>query len=161
MFNIFGAIGRMLPGYMEGERTAIKDNWNDLNQYSDVQAKQISNLFSEATFNPKVNMQYDAAAQSLMNTEQIGMQNELMQAMHPGNLEAAAITGSFQPYFAGVNALMRARYPWLAYGGGFGGMYGGMYGGDTLGTAMGYPQMSPMGAARGGGVNRPTLINGR
>lgn len=149
MFNFLGAIGGLLPGYIEGREKAIQANWNDLNQYSDVQAKQLRNLFTEATFNPRVNMQYDASAQSRMATEQVGMQNELMQAGHPGALEAAAITGSYAPYLAAVNAYYQSMYPWLAFGG---------Y--DTLRAAMGGQPLAG-GAARGGGVNAPAINKAR
>lgn len=144
MFNFLGAIGSMLPGYIEGRERAINANWNDLNQYSGVQAKQLENLFTEATFNPRVLMQREAAAQSRMATEQAGMQNELMQAGHPGALEAAAITGNFAPYLATQNAMLQALYPYRfgAYGGGY----------DALGAAMGYPQLLGQQPRVGGGA---------
>ena len=50
-FNFFGALGafsRALPGYVQGERMAVQDNWNDLNQYNKVQSGQIQNAWDEA-----------------------------------------------------------------------------------------------------------------
>lgn len=152
MFNFFGALGqlgRMLPGYMQGERQAVQDNWKDLQNYSQVQASQLGNLFTEATFNPRVNMQYDAAAQSRMATEQAGMQNEYYQAAHPGRLEAAAITGQFAPLFATQNAMLQAMYPWQYPGIGFTGLMGG------LGGYGGMP--NPVQQSRSG-ANNPSLL---
>lgn len=72
--GIFGALGRMLPGYIEGREQAIKSNWNDLNQYNQVQAGQIQNAFNELTFPQAFNMYMDRAGisrasmlQTLMN----------------------------------------------------------------------------------------------
>lgn len=53
--NLLGTIsqfGRLLPGYIQGERMAVQDNWNDLNQYNQVQRGQIQNAYDEAVFNP-------------------------------------------------------------------------------------------------------------
>ena len=146
MFNFLGAIGGMLPGYIEGREKAIQANWNDLNQYSGVQRQQLENLFTEATFNPRVNIQRDAAAQSRLATEQAGMQNELMQAGHPGALEAAAITGNMAPYFATQNAMLRAMYPYMY------GPFGGYSPYGTLDAAM-YPQMGQQPRVGGGGLS--------
>ena len=51
--------------YMEGVETARKANWDDLNQYNNVQEGQLSNAYNMATFSPRVNKAYeetDAAA---------------------------------------------------------------------------------------------------
>lgn len=64
MLDIFGSIGRILPGYVEGQRNAIKDNWQDLENYNNVQAGQLANAFTEATFGNNVDMMYDAAKRS-------------------------------------------------------------------------------------------------
>ena len=56
-----GAVGRLLPGYMQGERQAIQDNWMDLNQYNKVQAGQLQNMFDENVMPDRMNMVKDAA----------------------------------------------------------------------------------------------------
>ena len=56
-----GAVGRLLPGYMQGERQAIQDNWNDLNQYNKVQAGQLQNMFDENVMPDRMNMVKDNA----------------------------------------------------------------------------------------------------
>ena len=56
-----GMVGRLLPGYMQGERQAIQDNWNDLNQYNKVQAGQLQNMFDENVMPDRMNMVKDNA----------------------------------------------------------------------------------------------------
>lgn len=60
--GLFGAMGRMLPGYIQGREQAIQSNWNDLNQYNQAQAGQIRNAFGELTFPYAFNMFADRAA---------------------------------------------------------------------------------------------------
>ena len=54
-------VGRLLPGYMQGERQAIQDNWNDLNQYNKVQAGQLQNMFDENAMRDRLQMLKDNA----------------------------------------------------------------------------------------------------
>lgn len=56
-----GAVGRLLPGYMQGERQANADNWNDLNQYNKVQAGQLQNMFDENAMRDRLQMLKDNA----------------------------------------------------------------------------------------------------
>lgn len=46
----------MTPGYIQGRQQAIKDNWSDLNQFNQVRAGQLGNLFNEATFDDRWNV---------------------------------------------------------------------------------------------------------
>ena len=81
--NLFAAIGRALPGFVEGERLAVQDNWNDLNQYNKVQAGQLENAFTEQTFNPRMQIVYDAARNSglgVLNNRMTTAQNWML---HP------------------------------------------------------------------------------
>lgn len=48
--ELLGGVLQLTPGYMEGRQQAIKDNWQDLNNYNQVQAGQMANAFTEATF---------------------------------------------------------------------------------------------------------------
>ena len=59
--GLFQSFGRLLPGYMQGERQAIQDNWNDLNQYNKAQAGQLQNMFDENAMRHRLNMVEDAA----------------------------------------------------------------------------------------------------
>ena len=59
--GLFQSFGRLLPGYMQGERQAVQDNWTDLNQYNKVQAGQLQNMFDENVMPDRMNMAKDAA----------------------------------------------------------------------------------------------------
>ena len=59
--GLFQSFGRLLPGYMQGERQAVQDNWMDLNQYNKVQAGQLQNMFDENAMKHRLNMVEDAA----------------------------------------------------------------------------------------------------
>lgn len=48
--ELLGTLAQSVPGYMEGHQQAIKDNWQDLSNYNQVQAGQMANAFTEATF---------------------------------------------------------------------------------------------------------------
>lgn len=88
MLNFLGAIGRMLPGYTEGHRQAVQDNWNDLNQFGRVQEQQLKNMWTEDTYD----MRYKQAAydveNSFMNTMMNLMNYRRNQAMYPYLYEA-------------------------------------------------------------------------
>lgn len=115
MFNLggfFGGIGRVLPGYTTGYRSAISDNWNDLNQYNQVQAGQIRNAFEEATFNPRLSMAWDAAT-----NYQAGMHNNLMnlalqRALFPGQYRATEIAGAYMPWQQALAGAMGLQSGW-------------------------------------------------
>ena len=59
--GLFQSFGRLLPGYMQGERQAVQDNWNDLNQNNKVHAGQLQNIFDENAMRARLNMVEDAA----------------------------------------------------------------------------------------------------
>lgn len=114
MLNIFGAFGRLLPGYIQGERAAIKDNWNDLNQYNKVQAGQFQNAFDAATFNDRVSM-VDHAFQN----SEMGVFNNLMNmginlARYPGDIGAADVYAQANPFIQAGMANMLLQNPMLA-----------------------------------------------
>lgn len=98
MLNIFGAFGRLLPGYMQGEQQAIKDNWYDLNQYNQVQAGQIQNAWDEATFNPRLTMVQHAVDMSDMGVQNAGMDYLVNLAALPGRLGSADVYSAFNPW---------------------------------------------------------------
>lgn len=81
--SLFAAIGRALPGFVEGERMAIQDNWTDLNQYNKVQAGQLENAFTEQTFNPRTQIVYDAARNSGLGVLNNRMTTAQNMTIHP------------------------------------------------------------------------------
>lgn len=116
MLNIFGAFGRLLPGYMEGERTAIKDNWYDLNQYNQVQSGQLQNAWNEATFNPSLSMVYDQMLASEMGLINSGMDLLVNQTAFPGRLGQAGAFSAYGPAAqAGAYAEMMQNWQFPNY----------------------------------------------
>lgn len=113
MLNIFGALGalgRILPGYVEGQRQAVQDNWTDLNQYNQVQHGQLANAFDEAVFNPRVSASYDAAENSRMGVLQNDANLQLQQAMFPGMLQSAHLQSLYQPSLTAMQNMGQLGY---------------------------------------------------
>lgn len=126
MLNLFGAIanglGRMLPGYLNGYRMAIQDNWNDLNQYNRAQAGQLQNAWTEAAFNPSYNQllaqtalqqlgALDASGEFMIKQQQWPgrmMRGGMLSAAAPG-LTAAGIDNTYNMYQR--QAMDNALYP--------------------------------------------------
>ena len=59
--GLFQSFGRLLPGYMQGERQAVQDNWTDLNQYNKAQAGQLQNMFDENAMRDRLQILKDNA----------------------------------------------------------------------------------------------------
>lgn len=72
--NFLGNLMNLVPGYYQGKQQAIKDNWQDLSNYNQVQKGQLGNLFEMATFYPKVQMVNDQEQLSGYNV-QAGQRN--------------------------------------------------------------------------------------
>lgn len=101
MLNLFNAIvngiGRALPNYTQGYRTAIQDNWNDLKNYNDIQQGQISNAFLEDTFPLAYNMYADRANNSRLGA-MLNTANYLADVpTWNGRIQAGSILGANYP----------------------------------------------------------------
>lgn len=106
--NLFAAIGRALPGFVEGERMTVQDNWNDLNQYNKVQAGQLENAFTEQTFNPRMQIVYDAARNSglgVLNNRMTTAQNWIL---HPALMARNYYASLYAPQNAQLEQQMLA-----------------------------------------------------
>lgn len=102
-FSFFGGLANLLPGYIQGQRMANQDNWQDLMNYNNVQQGQLSNAFTVATWQPRLNMFYANDIKNNLDLQGAFMDYRLRQA--------------YQPY-AEQNALWRSYYaPQLAWGG--------------------------------------------
>lgn len=116
LFGAIGALGRLLPGYVQGERQAVQDNWNDLNQYNQVQQGQFQNAYAEATFDPAVQMfkfNRDILQNNALNNF---MQTSVQAAMYPGALTGAQLSGQVLPYVMPAQQwgmLGQALAPWM------------------------------------------------
>ena len=116
MLNIFGAFGRLLPGYVQGERQAIQDNWQDLSNYNSVQAGQIQNAWNESIFNPSLSMVYDQMLASEMGLLNNGMDLLVNQMAFPGRLGQAGAFSAYGPLAqAGAYAEMMQNWQFPDY----------------------------------------------
>ena len=78
-----GAVGRLLPGYMQGERQAIADNWTDLNQYNKVQAGQLQNMFDENAMRDRLQLMKDNAIINNLQRWAAGLDLGVKAAQYP------------------------------------------------------------------------------
>lgn len=136
--NLFAAIGRTLPGFVEGERMAVQDNWQDLNQYNRVQAGQLQNAFDEAVFQPRIDMVYDQGKLSGITLTNTGMQLAQNMAMHPALMAEAQAASLYAPQLALLKQqaqqqllarMASGAFPQMGWGGGnpwYPPYYGGM-----------------------------------
>lgn len=67
-FSFLGGLANLLPGYVQGQRQAVQDNWQDLMNYNQTQSGQLSNMFTEATWQPRIDMFRNAATDSALQT---------------------------------------------------------------------------------------------
>ena len=112
-----GAVGRLLPGYMQGERQAIQDNWNDLNQYNKVQAGQLQNMFDENVMPDRMNMVKDNAMINNFQRHAAGIDLGYKYAQMP----LAYWQLGQQTAYAPLMGMMRYNMLGQLYGGAMGG----------------------------------------
>lgn len=132
LLGALGAVSRTLPGYMQGYRMAVQDNWNDLNQYNQVWKGQLSNLFDEATFTPAVDMFNANAGIAGLNALNTGLSTYLNFANAPASLTQAALSGA---YALPLGSTMKQAQMRLAANMGAGGGMGGIGGMNFEGLA--------------------------
>lgn len=102
--SLLGALSRTLPGYMEGNRQAISDNWRDLNQYNQVQAGQLGNMWTEATWLPRLTRETNNAWDSTMNTTGHLMDLATMYSYWPARLYQGQALSQISPLTASAQA---------------------------------------------------------
>lgn len=105
--SLLGALSRTLPGYMQGERQAVQDNWADLNQYNQVQAGQLNNMWTEATWQPRLDMMYDSAWNSKFNTFGNMLDLNTKWAWHPAAVYQGQAVSQMAPYNAPLQAQLQ------------------------------------------------------
>lgn len=121
--SLLGAVAGLLPGYMEGERQAVKDNWQDLTNYNQVQQGQLGNLFLEGTMPQRFQM-FNAQAYR----QGLGAINDTLATLAqyygaPGQMLNGAANSIYAPENAMLNAALQNQalkmgynHPW-AFGG--------------------------------------------
>lgn len=113
-----GAVGRLLPGYMQGERQAVQDNWNDLNQYNKVQAGQLQNMFDENVMRPRMQMVWDTARQQNYGTTAMEQDLFLRSLGLPrASMQEMVATANFWPNQAMKQNLIQQLYGAASSGG--------------------------------------------
>lgn len=131
--SLLGAISSVLPGYIQGQRQAVQDNWRDLEEYNKVQQGQYANAFTGATWEPRLRMFNNQSNLSDFNT--LGALNNLavQQAWLPYNLYSGQGFSQAGPYLVPemITQMMNAWRNVGKYGmfPGAGGLMGGMMGG--------------------------------
>lgn len=106
-FSFLGALASLLPGYINGQRMANQDNWNDLNQYNQVQQGQQANMYTAATWNDRLNMYHNAATNSGLSLMNNGMQTLANYYHFPGLLNTQMVNDYYAPYMADLNNQMQ------------------------------------------------------
>lgn len=118
--SLFTALGRALPGFVEGERLANQDNWKDLENYNNVQRGQLENAWTEATWDPRLYNTWANAASNDIVLQASGMELANRLAAQPGqqtrNWLYSDYAPSFYPtYYEGLrNAVGRASQMGMA-----------------------------------------------
>lgn len=108
------ALGRVLPGYVNGYRMAISDNWGDLNNYNKVQAGQLENMFNEQTMPYRMSIAQDAALNSQLGYENNYNNYQLSLARLPGMLNIArGFSGASEVLGKNLGEMMMSKSDWL------------------------------------------------
>lgn len=98
--SFLGNLASLLPGYVQGQRQAVQDNWTDLQNYNNVQAGQQANAFTEATWQPRLDMVRDAALNSTMGIWGNVMDLGVKASGWPGAMSYAQAGSAAAPYLA-------------------------------------------------------------
>ena len=140
--GLFQSFGRLLPGYMQGERQAVQDNWNDLNQYNKAQAGQLQNMFDENAMRDRLQLLKDNVITNNFQRHAAGLDLGVKAAQMPLMLGQIGYQTANFPLLQQMRWNMLQQAALCGLGGGWqyglGGGYG--YGGYGLG-GMGYGRM--------------------
>lgn len=93
----FAGLAGLLPGYINGRRQAIQDNWADLKNYNDTKAGQINNLWSEATFPLDFSRAWDNTQMSNWATDLAGQNYALNKMIFPTEVFRTMLQLNFGP----------------------------------------------------------------
>lgn len=118
--SLFTALGRALPGFVEGERLANQDNWKDLENYNNVQRGQLENAWTEATWDPRLFNTWANATNNDIMLQASGMELANRLAAQPGQQARNWLYSDYAPlfyptYYEGLrNAVGRASQMGMA-----------------------------------------------
>lgn len=98
--NFLGNLMNLVPGYYQGRQQAIKDNWQDLSNYNQVQRGQLDNLFNMATFEPRAKLPFQQAQLGDYQIAGADRANTLAETQFPTAMTEAATQSLFAPELA-------------------------------------------------------------
>lgn len=107
--SLLGAVSRVLPGYMEGERQAVRDNWQDLTNYNQVQQGQLGNLFLEGTMPQRFQLFNDQAFRSSLQSTSDLINLGIQFYGAPARMYEASMQSRNAPVFSQANAEAQYR----------------------------------------------------
>ena len=96
-FGFLGNLSRALPGYIEGQRQAVQDNWQDLKNWNEVYSGQLGNMYAAETFQDRLSRERDLAALSQMGVEQGRANLDLLRRRLPGEQWASDFMSAWRP----------------------------------------------------------------
>lgn len=99
-FSFLGSLASLLPGYIQGQRLANQDNWQDLMNYNQAQQGQLSNAFTEGTWQQRLDQFRDSTVNSNLNML--------------GNMMDFRTKWLYQPYQEQQAQAWSIYGPWLA-----------------------------------------------
>lgn len=120
-FSFLGGLASLLPGYIQGQRMANQDNWQDLMNYNQVQSGQLANAFTEGTWQDRLNMFHNERANSDYN--RLGNLYDFMYKSwaFPGNIASVMNQTLYAPQISAMQQMANARMweqvmnnPWAA-----------------------------------------------
>lgn len=102
--------------YLSGVEMARKANWEDLQNYNQVQKGQLDNLLGFATFSPKVNKEYETTDQLALGNlfKELTFNNALARDQVAANkalLENLLAQHAYQQYMGGTQAPTTPQVP--------------------------------------------------
>lgn len=103
-FSFLGGLASLLPGYVQGQRQAIQDNWQDLMNYNQVQSGQLSNAFTEATWQPRLSMFRNSWIKDDLDTYGHLVNARQMEIMRPEKELEAMWYNYYAPQIAPIGA---------------------------------------------------------
>lgn len=109
--SLFSAVGRALPGWIEGERRANQDNWKDLENYNSVQAGQMQNAWTEDTWQYRLDNMRMNRDNNVLGLANNWMTTGLNIAAYPGLWRrGAALSANAGPVYDDYYRMLRGLY---------------------------------------------------
>lgn len=108
-FSFLGGLASLLPNYVQGQRMANQDNWRDLMNYNQVQSGQLSNLFTEATWQDRLDQFRNSTINSALQTYGNQANARLMEIMRPYREREAMTWNYFANPLADIGALSQLQ----------------------------------------------------